>query len=127
MVNIQELPEASQPTTSNQAVVAKDVLLEDEEDQEYVDTFEENETLLQRFAALWEAFPYAWRVRLASWSAKTRATSVRCGRLLGQSVWIFTTSVFLIGFPLFLEYQTEEQVRMAEREQRLFSGADSVS
>ena len=45
----------------------------------------------------------------------------------GQSLWVLSTSAFLLGVPWALAYAEEQQYVQMEREQGMIKGANEVS
>jgi import receptor subunit TOM22 len=75
-----------------------------------------DETLLARLAALVDIVPPTTRQKLAA-RAETAASVVkRGGRLVGNLVWIVTTSALLVGLPLALSLEDEAKIVAQEKE-----------
>lgn len=93
----------------------------DDESDEEISSSEE--TLLERLAALKYMVPFKIRNRLFMFYHKWTGRLVYGFNKLGNGMWIMTTTIFLVGFPLFYEYQKEQHMIMLEKEQRLFPGS----
>ncbi|OXV09782.1 hypothetical protein Egran_02456 [Elaphomyces granulatus] len=124
--------------TSEKPIPSKnDVLLAEEDDDDYTDTDSdittddsaldlENETLYERIAALKDIIPPQSRRRITS--SVSSVTSFTRSSLLfsGKALWILSTSAFLLGVPWALAYAEEEQIAQIEREQGMIRGANEM-
>ena len=95
-------------------------LLEEEDDDEEV-------TFLDKLFALKYLIPFTFRHRSVVLFQTFRTRSTTMFTFLGNATWILTTSLFLVGFPMFYEFQKEQQLVMLENEQKLFPQSQQPS
>jgi import receptor subunit TOM22 len=75
-----------------------------------------DETLLDRLAALVDIVPPTTRQKLGARLSTTASVLKTGGRLVGNLVWIVTTSALLVGLPLALSLEDEAKVVAQEKE-----------
>ena len=74
------------------------------------------ETFKDRIHDLKYMFPYIWRKRIYAVTSFTSNFTRKTIWFVANATWILTTSVLLIGLPLFLEYDREQSVMEYEKE-----------
>lgn len=74
----------------------------------------EHETLLERLEALKYMVSYGTRSIIHAWYVRGRRLIRSALVYFGKFSWVFVTSTFLVGFPLFYEYQKEQQVKLMD-------------
>jgi import receptor subunit TOM22 len=74
------------------------------------------ETLFDRIAALVDIIPPTTRHAISSRVSKTTSLVKRGGKILGNVVWIVTTSALLVGLPLALSLEDEGKIVLHEKE-----------
>jgi import receptor subunit TOM22 len=94
------------------------------------------ESFFDRVAALKDIVPPTTRHSIATRVSKTASFVKRSGKLLGNVIWVVTTTTLLIGLPLALIIEDESKAEAQEREMleqqqgaqqvRLFSGFPMV-
>jgi len=75
-----------------------------------------DETLFDRVAALVDIVPPTTRHSIASKLSQTVSLFKRGGKLVGNVVWIVTTSALLVGLPLALSLEDEAKIVAQEKE-----------
>jgi len=75
-----------------------------------------SETLLDRIAALVDIIPPSTRHQISSRIQKTSSLLKRSGKVIGNVVWIVTTSALLVGLPLALSLEDEAKIVAQEKE-----------
>jgi mitochondrial import receptor subunit TOM22 len=76
----------------------------------------EDESLFDRIAALVDIIPPSTRHSLSSKLSKTATVVKRSGKIIGNIVWIVTTSALLVGLPLALSLEDEAKIVAQEKE-----------
>ncbi|KAK2740664.1 hypothetical protein FQN57_006034 [Myotisia sp. PD_48] len=113
------------------------VLLQtDDEDEDYTDTESEistdsfdgveEETLYERLAALQDMIPPQSRHRVSSTFSSLLSFAKSTVAFGGKSLWVLSTSAFLIGVPWALALAEEQQFVQMEREQGMIKGANEI-
>lgn len=74
------------------------------------------ETFYDRIAALVDIVPPTTRYTIQSRASKTASILKRTGKLVGNLVWIATTSALLVGLPLALILEDETKIVAQEKE-----------
>ena len=74
------------------------------------------ETFYERLAALVDIVPPTTRHAIASRVSATASFLTAGGRLVGNVVWIVTTSALLVGLPLALSLEDEAKIVAQEKE-----------
>jgi len=74
------------------------------------------ESFFDRIAALVDIVPPSTRHNLSSKLSKTTSFVKRSGRIIGNVVWIVTTSALLVGLPLALSLEDEAKIVAQEKE-----------
>jgi mitochondrial import receptor subunit TOM22 len=77
-------------------------------------------SLLEKILALKYLLPFSFRSRCSQFYHTCLFRTRQFSLFLGRGIWVLTTSLFLIGFPIFYEYQKEQQLILMDKEQRLF-------
>ncbi|KAL4073241.1 mitochondrial outer membrane translocase complex, subunit Tom22 [Scleroderma yunnanense] len=75
-----------------------------------------DETLVDRLSALVDIIPPTTRHNIASKVSKTATFIKKTGKIIGNVVWIVTTSALLIGLPLALSLEDEAKIVAQEKE-----------
>ncbi|KAF8964207.1 mitochondrial outer membrane translocase complex, subunit Tom22 [Flammula alnicola] len=75
-----------------------------------------DETLFDRIAALKDIVPPTTRHNISTRIANTASVVKRGSKLIGNIIWILTTSTLLIGLPLALIVEDEAKVEAQEKE-----------
>lgn len=103
----------------------EDVSEEDEDDDED-DDFDENETILERIAALKDIVPPKQRAQVSNLVSGTYSFIYSSVSKAGNATWILTTSALLLGVPLSLSILAEQQLIELEKEFKLQQGANDI-
>ena len=74
------------------------------------------ETILDRIAALIDIVPPTTRHTISSRVSKTASVLKRGGKIVGNLVWIVTTSALLVGLPLALSLEDEAKIVAQDKE-----------
>ncbi|KAM0682665.1 mitochondrial import receptor subunit Tom22 [Mitosporidium daphniae] len=74
----------------------------------------ENESIVDRVKALKYMIPYDVRVYLFSLFTRSRALVINFLYFSRKFAWVSITSTFLLGFPLYYEYQREQQLKFSD-------------
>jgi import receptor subunit TOM22 len=75
-----------------------------------------DESFLDRIAALVDIVPPSTRHALSSKLSKATSFVKRSGKIVGNVVWIVTTSALLVGLPLALSLEDEAKIVAQEKE-----------
>lgn len=75
-----------------------------------------DESLYDRFTALKDIVPPSTRHSISSTVSSTTSFVKRGGKILGNIVWIVTTSALLVGLPLALSLEDEAKIVAQEKE-----------
>lgn len=75
------------------------------------------ESFYERIAALVDIVPPTTRHKISSRFSKTTSFFKTGGKLVGNLVWIVTTSALLVGLPLALSLEDEAKIVAQEKEQ----------
>jgi import receptor subunit TOM22 len=78
--------------------------------------FPTEETLYERVTALKDIVPPSTRHAISSKLSTTSSFFKRSGKVLGNVVWIVTTSALLVGLPLALSLEDEAKIVAQEKE-----------
>lgn len=76
----------------------------------------EDENLYDRLTALVDIIPPSTRHNIAAKVSKTAAFVKKTGKVVGNVVWVVTTSALLIGLPLALSLEDEAKIVAQEKE-----------
>lgn len=85
------------------------------------------ETFFDRIAALVDIVPPTTRHNITSRIASTGSFLKTTGKVVGNIVWIVTTSALLVGLPLAVSLEDEAKVVAQEREQQEQQAGQQVS
>lgn len=89
---------------------------------------DENETVFERIAALVDIVPPTTRHKISSRLATTGSVLKRGSKLVGNIVWVLTTSALLVALPLALSLEDEAKIVQQEKEMlEQQAGAQQVS
>ncbi|KAJ7600996.1 mitochondrial outer membrane translocase complex, subunit Tom22 [Mycena floridula] len=77
---------------------------------------EVNETVLDRLAALVDIVPPATRHNISSRISKTLTFAKNSSKVIGNVVWVITTSALLVALPLALSLEDEAKIVSQEKE-----------
>ncbi|KAH7921906.1 Tom22-domain-containing protein [Leucogyrophana mollusca] len=87
-----------------------------------------DETLYDRISALVDIVPPTTRHRISTRVSKAASFVKQSGKVVGNIVWIVTTSALLVGLPLALSLEDEAKIVAQEREMMAQQqGAQQVS
>jgi hypothetical protein len=86
----------------------------------------ESETLYERVAALKDMIPPSARRNVSNTVSSITNLTKATLSFSGKTLWIISTSAFLLGVPFALAYAEEEQYIQMEREQGMIKGANEV-
>lgn len=75
-----------------------------------------DESLYERLAALKDIVPPSTRHSISSKVSSTASFLKRSGKVLGNVVWVVTTSALLVGLPLALSLEDEAKIVAQEKE-----------
>lgn len=75
----------------------------------------DSETLLDRLTALVDIVPPQTRYRIATGLTRSRDLVQKGGKVIGNIVWVLTTSALLVGLPLILILEDEAKIVNEER------------
>ncbi|KDQ20815.1 hypothetical protein BOTBODRAFT_124660 [Botryobasidium botryosum FD-172 SS1] len=78
----------------------------------------QEETFLDRVSALVDIVPPSTRASISSKVSRTVSAVTTTGKVVGNIVWIFTTSALLVGLPLALALEDEAKIVQQEKEIR---------
>ncbi|KAI8050534.1 mitochondrial import receptor subunit Tom22-domain-containing protein [Syncephalis plumigaleata] len=87
---------------------------DEDEDDDYLD-----ETFLERVAALKEIIPLSTRHFVSRQADRVVSTCWQVKSFVGALSWVITTSALMIGVPLVLELEREQQYVQYEKEMQL--------
>ncbi|KAI1991017.1 mitochondrial import receptor subunit Tom22 [Ophidiomyces ophidiicola] len=120
------------PTTSNDDAL----LVSDEEDDDFTDTESEissdsysileEETLLERLAALQDIISPSSRRKISNVFSSVTSFTKSTFSFGGKTLWVVSTSAFLLGVPWALALAEEQQYVQMEREQGMIKGANEM-
>jgi import receptor subunit TOM22 len=86
----------------------------------------EGESLYERLNALKDVIPPGARRNVNSTVSAVTSFAKSSVMFGGKTLWILSTSAFLLGVPWALAYSDEEQFMQMEREQGMIKGANEV-
>jgi mitochondrial import receptor subunit TOM22 len=75
----------------------------------------DTETLYERVVALVDIVPPQTRYRLSTGFTRSRDLIQKGGKVIGNIVWVLTTSALLVGLPLILILEDEAKIVNEER------------
>ncbi|KAI1931749.1 mitochondrial import receptor subunit Tom22 [Ophidiomyces ophidiicola] len=120
------------PTTSKDDAL----LVSDEEDDDFTDTESEissdsysileEETLLERLAALQDIISPSSRRKISNVFSSVTSFTKSTFSFGGKTLWVVSTSAFLLGVPWALALAEEQQYVQMEREQGMIKGANEM-
>lgn len=112
------------------------LLVSDDEDDDYTDTESEistdsyatleEESFFERLSALKDMIPPQSRRRVTSTVSAITSFAKSTVSFGGKSLWVLSTSAFLLGVPWALAYAEEQQYVQMEREQGMIKGANEM-
>jgi import receptor subunit TOM22 len=113
MVKVKEVPEDSSPYASSdsEATGSSESLASNLSDIDI-----ENESLVDRIVALVDIIPPQTRHEISTRVGSVVKTVQRTGKVVGNIVWVLTTSALLVGLPLALVLEDEHKFAQQERE-----------
>ena len=132
MVYVTQVPEEDEALSTTTSF-EEEQQLQRTLDSEYEDLLEDDDdadeevTFLDKLFALKYLIPFTFRHRSVMLFRTFRTRSTTILTFLGNTTWILTTSLFLVGFPMFYEFQKEQQLVMMENEQKLFPQSQQPS
>ncbi|RMJ24693.1 hypothetical protein PHISP_04457, partial [Aspergillus sp. HF37] len=86
----------------------------------------EGESLYERLSALRDVIPPGARRNVNSTVSAVTSFAKSSVMFSGKTLWILSTSAFLLGVPWALAYSDEEQFQQMEREQGMIKGANEM-
>ncbi|KAJ5561560.1 hypothetical protein N7535_003976 [Penicillium sp. DV-2018c] len=84
------------------------------------------ESLYERITALKDIIPPSARRNLSNTVSSLTSLTKATLSFSGKSLWVISTSAFLLGVPFALAYAEEEQYIQMEREQGMIKGANEM-
>lgn len=112
MVKVKEVPEDSPYGSSDsEATGSSESLVSNVSDIDI-----ENESLVDRIVALVDIIPPQTRHEISTRVSTVAKTIQRTGKVVGNIVWVLTTSALLVGIPLALVLEDEHKFAQQERE-----------
>jgi len=112
MVKVKEVPEDSPYGSSDsEASGSSESLASVATDIDVV-----NETLLDRIVALVDIVPPQTRHNISTKVSAVARTVQKTGKVVGNIVWVITTSALLVGLPLALVLEDEAKIAQQEKE-----------
>ncbi|KAJ5793876.1 hypothetical protein N7457_000475 [Penicillium paradoxum] len=118
------------------ATTKHDALLVSDDEDDYSDTDSEisddedleleSESLYERVAALKDMIPPSARRNVSNTVSSITNFTKATLSFGGKTLWIISTSAFLLGVPFALAYAEEEQYIQMEREQGMIKGANEM-
>ncbi|KAL1953094.1 hypothetical protein VTO42DRAFT_3595 [Malbranchea cinnamomea] len=112
------------------------LLVSDDEDDDYTDTESEistdsyttleDETFLERISALKDIIPPQSRRRITNAASSLASFARSTVSFGGKTLWVLSTSAFLLGVPWALALGEEQQYVQMEREQGMIKGANEM-
>jgi mitochondrial import receptor subunit TOM22 len=112
MVKVKEVPEDSPYGSSDsEASGSSESLASVVTDIDVV-----NETLLDRIVALVDIVPPQTRHNISTKVSAVARTVQKTGKVVGNIVWVITTSALLVGLPLALVLEDEAKIAQQEKE-----------
>lgn len=114
-----------------------DLLVSDDDDEDFTDTdseisndddYAENEeeSIFDRLAALQDMIPPQSRRRISNTVSALSSFTKSTFSFGGKSLWVISTSAFLLGVPWALALAEEQQYVQMEREQGMIKGANEM-
>ncbi|ODH40680.1 hypothetical protein ACO22_01575 [Paracoccidioides brasiliensis] len=112
-------------------------LFESDDDDDFTDTdsefssesydaLPEDESLYERIAALKDIIPPQSRHRISNSLSSLASFAKSTVSFGGKTLWVLSTSAFLLGVPWALALAEEQQYVQMEREQGMIKGANEV-
>ena len=86
----------------------------------------DNESVLDRVKALKYMIPYNVRVYLFSIFIRSKSMVVNFYHFSKKFAWVSITSIFILGFPLYYEYQREQQLKFSDLNMSFSPAASST-
>ncbi|EAS27861.3 mitochondrial import receptor subunit [Coccidioides immitis RS] len=118
------------------ATTKNDALLLSDDDDDYTDTESEistdsyatleEESLYERIAALQDIIPPSSRRKISSTVSAITSFTKSTLSFGGKTLWVVSTSAFLLGVPWALALAEEQQYVQMEREQGMIKGANEM-
>ncbi|KAE9403962.1 hypothetical protein BT96DRAFT_444414 [Gymnopus androsaceus JB14] len=99
-------------------MVKVEIVDEKESNSPYASGSSAAKSLFDRLAALVDIVPPTTRHKISSSIASTGSFLKTSGKVVGNIVWIVTTSALLVGLPLAVSLEDEAKVVAQEREQQ---------
>ncbi|OAX81810.1 hypothetical protein ACJ72_03852 [Emergomyces africanus] len=137
MVKLQEVEDEHFREKPAQHPKSGALLESDDEDDDFTDTDSEvstdsydglpdNESLFERIVALKDIIPPQSRHRISSSISSVTSFARSTVSFGGKTLWVLSTSAFLLGVPWALALAEEQQYVQMEREQGMIKGANEV-
>ena len=116
MVKVQIVEEKDQDSGENNEVYSSRGSSASASVESFASSADEEETFYERIAALADIVPPTTRYKISSRLASTASFVKAGGKLVGNLVWIVTTSALLVGLPLALSLEDEAKLEAQEKE-----------
>ncbi|OJD12052.1 hypothetical protein AJ78_07294 [Emergomyces pasteurianus Ep9510] len=137
MVKLQEVEDEHFREKPTQHPKSGALLESDEDDDDFTDTeselstdsydaFPENESLYERIVALKDIIPPQSRHKISSSISSVTSFARSTISFGGKTLWVLSTSAFLLGVPWALALAEEQQYVQMEREQGMIKGANEM-
>ena len=119
MVKIEQIDESlihkSDDEYTDESNISNDEESDDDLDELEGDFDPSNETLWERFLALKDIIPLDKRISILNKFKSYYNFSVKSSKILGNLIWVVTTSSLLVGLPLALAIEDESRLTMEEK------------
>jgi len=118
MVKVEEIKDndASRPYSNSEASASSDSLSSVSTTSSFDDGTPESESFFQRISALVDIVPPKTRSNITQTVNTTTSYIKKSTSVVGNIVWILTTSALLVGLPLALSVEGEAEIVARERE-----------
>ncbi|EEQ90693.1 hypothetical protein RJZ56_008120 [Blastomyces dermatitidis] len=137
MVKLQEVEDEHFTHKPTQHPKSGALLESDDDDDDFTDTdsefstesydaLPEDESLYERIAALKDIIPPQSRHRISSSISSLTSFAKSTISFGGKTLWVLSTSAFLLGVPWALALAEEQQYVQMEREQGMIKGANEM-
>ena len=119
MVKIEQIDESlihkSDDEYTDESNISNDEESDDDLDELEGDFDPSNETLWERFLALKDIIPLDKRISILNKFKSYYNFSVKSSKIVGNLIWVVTTSSLLVGLPLALAIEDESRLTMEEK------------
>ena len=108
--------------TANNGKTGKEV----EEIEVEEDDVLKSETLMERIAALQYIVPSGLRNAIGDGVSLVMRNGRRMAGFMGKAAWVISTSLILVGLPIFVESDRDHSYELYEKEQKLQQSAEQM-